>query len=203
VGPVRLKLPQYLPTVPFEQFCTVQYSPFLETEEVVAKRDIAAGTWIDASAPVWIFDENACPDLRSALVRSFDEYLEQNESEVAHSSHLMPRFHPPMTRAYWIEEIWRTNCWRSFYNTRHTVTSMANGSKYNHPCDSNLHVHVDHTQFRARAVQDISEGEILTVSYMGNAPIKDTLEQRRKYLQNWNFRCMCTRCEIEERLCTS
>jgi len=199
MGPVRRKPVEYVPTVPFDQCCIVRYSPFLDTEEVVAKRDIAAGTWIDGSAPVWIFVDNATPR-QSALLSSFNEYAHHNESEIAYSSNLMPQFHPPMTRAYWIEQMWLTNCWKSFWDTRQTVTSVANGSKYNHSCDSNLHVHVDHTQFRARAVCDISEGEILTVSYMGNAPIQQNLEERREYLQNWNFHCMCTRCEIEETL---
>jgi len=35
---------------------------------------------------------------------------------------------------------------------------------------------------------------------MGNRPIEETLEERREYLQYWNFCCMCTRCEIEETL---
>jgi len=86
------------------------------------------------------------------------------------------------------------------WDTQHAVTSVANGSKYNQICDLNLHVHTDHTQFRACAVRDISEGEALTVSYMGNDPIQETLEERRKYLQNLDFFCMCTRCEIGETL---
>jgi len=200
MGPVRRKPPEYVETVPFDQCCTVQYSPALDTEEVVAKRDIAVDTWIDGSGPLWNFDNQAYPDWQSAIVRSFDAYSEQHESEVAYSQNLMPRFHPPMTRAYWIEQMWKTNCWESFCDNRHAVTSVANGSKYNHSCDSNLHVHVDHTQFRTRAVRDISEGEALTVSYMGNSPIQETLEERREYLQNWNFLCRCTRCEIEETL---
>ena len=192
--------PQYVPTVTFDQCCVVQYSPTLDTEEVVAKRDIAAGTWIDSSAAVWRYDNRAYPDLQTALVRSFNVYAHDNESEVPYSSNLMPRFQPPMTRGHWIEQIYRTNCWTSFWNKHDHVTSMSNGSKYNHSCDQNLHVHTDHTQFRVCAVRDISEGESMTVSYMGNAAIEHALEERRDYLQNWHFHCLCTRCEIEETL---
>ena len=201
MAPCRPKPPVYLPTVPFDQCCIVQYSPFLDTEEVVAKRDIAVDTWIDSSAPLWTVEKHRCrDDLQNELVRAFDAYSEQHESEVAYSENLMPRFHPPMSRAYWIEQIYRTNSWQSCWDARYTVTSMPNGSKFNHSCDSNLHVHVDHTQFRVRALRNISEGEALTVSYMDNRRIQETLDERREYLQYWNFHCMCTRCEIEETL---
>ena len=201
MGPVR---PPYVKTVPFEECCRIQYSFLLKTEEVVATKDIAANTWIDASSPLWNFHghtQNSDYAMwRSKLVHSFNEYKEASESVMAHSSTLSPRFHPPMTQDYWIELMWFTNCWRSMLSSSSAVVSVVNGSKFNHSCDANLHVWVDHTQFRCRTVRDISAGEILTVSYLGNKMKETALEDRRERLMNWHFKCMCDRCEIEETL---
>jgi len=199
MGPVR---PKYVQTVPFEECCRVQYSFLLETDEVVATKDIAADTWIDTSSPIWDFSSSVCYSdytrWRDELVKSFNRYAEQSESVVAYSNTLSPQFHPPMTRDFWIEQMWLTNSWRSMLTSTRAVVSVVNGSKFNHSCDANLFVYVDHTQLRCRTTRNIRAGESLTVSYLGNKMRETTLDDRRRALINWHFKCTCDRCEVEE-----
>jgi len=61
---------------------------------------------------------------RDDLVTSFNRYVEQSESVVAYSSSLSPRFRPPMTRDYWIEQMWLTKSWQSMLSTTHAVVSV-------------------------------------------------------------------------------
>jgi hypothetical protein len=194
--------PVYVETVPFEQYCKIRYSFLLETEEVVAIKDIPTNTWIDASSPLWTFVNNWSQSdyaqWRQDLVASFNRYVAQSECLVAHSNGLSPPFRPPMTRDYWIEQMWRTNSWQSKLQTKQEVVSVVNGSKFNHSCDANLYVYVDHTQFRCRTIGNIRAGDILTVSYLGNKMQDISLDDRRDSLMNWNFKCTCTRCEVEE-----
>ena len=193
--------PKQVATMPFEDMCEVKFLPGLGMEGVVAKSDIDVNTCIAVSSPLWchcLLLEKSFESTREALLDSFNKYCEQAEAVLAYSSTLSPQFHPPMTRAFWIEEIHRTNCWTSRWNSTCLVTSMPNGSKFNHSCAPNLHVYVDHTQFRVTAVENIASGESMTVSYMGNKMVEQTLEDRREVLIDWDFHCMCTRCVIEE-----
>lgn len=68
-------------------------------------------------------------------------------------------------------------------------------SRLNHSCEPNLEAYLnDDDVTMCVAVRQITAGEQLFISYLGNMQFKSALEQKKYLNEGWNFDCKCPKC---------
>ncbi|KAK0656925.1 hypothetical protein B0T16DRAFT_316690 [Cercophora newfieldiana] len=110
--------------------------------------------------------------------------------------------HKDFMRQYGVDEFIKVdrNSFRLFINGENNFSGhlaiYPDVARINHDCRPNIHYRMDNITHLSVAVQDIQEGEELTISYIdGHLPRKE----RQSRLSDWGFKCTCAHCSMSEK----
>lgn len=187
---------------------------FLE-DRVVCTKTIPISTIVTACRPVLSYTKRSDEDTKNLLLALGSLPAEDLATTAHNLLGTFPRDKAGITKAFKaryfrktlanmsvIEQIMLQSehvivmyCTYNEFNVDDRRFLYAEGSRFNHSCESNCEWTISDNTLYVKTIKEILEGEELTISYMQGTTIEDSMLRRNILIRHFGFYCQCTKCK--------